>query len=172
MDEAKKSKSESEEGKATAEGDLDVSTTDLNNDLKELGGLHHECMTKANEFEQETTSRGEELKALATAKKIVIEATSSSASFLQMFSKSAASHGIYEITRSLRELARTYRDPMLAQLTSRVEAQIKYSHGSKNDVFAKIKESISAMISELEAEAAADATEKAYCDKNLAESNQ
>merc|ERR1719161_3455789 len=54
MDEAKKSKSESEEGKATAEGDLDVTTKDLNNDLQELDELHHNCMTKANDFEAET----------------------------------------------------------------------------------------------------------------------
>merc|ERR1719503_316175 len=50
MDEAKKSKSESEESKATAEGDLDVTTKDLNNDLAELDELHHNCMTKANDF--------------------------------------------------------------------------------------------------------------------------
>jgi len=69
MDEAKQSKSGSEETKATAEGDLGVTTTDLNNDVSSLADLHHECMTKAQEFETETTSRGEELKALATAKK-------------------------------------------------------------------------------------------------------
>merc|ERR1719446_1140161 len=84
MDSAKKSKSESEEGKATAEGDLSVTTKDLDNDLQELDELHHNCMTKANDFEAETKSRGEELKALATAKKIIIEATSlAQTSFLQ-----------------------------------------------------------------------------------------
>merc|ERR1719321_1484902 len=76
MDEAKKSKSESEESKASATGDLDVTTKDLNNDIAELDELHHNCMTKANDFESETKSRAEELKALATAKKIIIEATS------------------------------------------------------------------------------------------------
>merc|ERR1712127_417590 len=84
MGEAKQSKSGSEETKATAEGDLGVTTTDLNNDMGALGDLHHECMTKAQEFETEVTSRGEELKALATAKKIIIEATSlAQTSFLQ-----------------------------------------------------------------------------------------
>lgn len=108
---AKKSRAESVGSKALASGDLEVTSKDLTNDASQLSELHYECMTKANEFEQETTSRGEELTALATAKKIVIEATSSSTSFLQMFSNSAGSHGIYEITHSLRELARTYRDP-------------------------------------------------------------
>lgn len=75
-DEAAKSKAESEESKATAEGDLKVTKADFEEDLSTLGSLHHDCMTKANEFETETKSRGEELKALATAKKIVIEPTS------------------------------------------------------------------------------------------------
>merc|ERR1712127_270923 len=79
MGEAKQSKSGSEETKATAEGDLGVTTTDLNNDMGALGDLHHECMTKAQEFETEVTSRGEELKALATAKKIIKETTSGAA---------------------------------------------------------------------------------------------
>merc|ERR1719321_707090 len=54
MAQAKKSKSESEEGKATAEGDLSVTQKDLAEDIDTLGGLHHDCMTKANDFEAET----------------------------------------------------------------------------------------------------------------------
>merc|ERR1740138_899138 len=84
LDEAKKSKAASEESKATAEGDLDVTSKALAEDTKALADLHHNCMTKASDFEAETTSRGEELKALATAKKIIIEATSfGQVSFLQ-----------------------------------------------------------------------------------------
>merc|ERR1719460_2709279 len=75
MDEAKQSKSASAEAKATAEGDLDVTSKDLAEDIKTLAELHHNCMTKANDFEAETKSRGEELKALATAKKIIKETT-------------------------------------------------------------------------------------------------
>lgn len=80
MAEAKKSKSESNESKVTAEGDLDVTTKDLNNDIAELDELHHNC-TKANDFEAETKSRAEELKALATAKTVIIEATSLAQAF-------------------------------------------------------------------------------------------
>merc|ERR1719261_1988200 len=83
--EAKAAKAESEEYKGTAEGDLGVTTADLNEDVSTLAGIHHDCMTKASEFELEVKSRGEELKALATAKKIVIEATSlAQTSFLQL----------------------------------------------------------------------------------------
>merc|ERR1712194_475585 len=64
------------EKKATAEGDLEVTTKDLAEDVAAKATLHHDCMTKAANFEAETKSRGEELKALATARKIIKEATS------------------------------------------------------------------------------------------------
>jgi len=79
MDEAKQSKSASAEAKATAEGDLDVTSKDLAEDIKTLAELHHNCMTKANDYEAETKSRGEELKALVTAKKIIKETTGGAA---------------------------------------------------------------------------------------------
>merc|ERR1719393_1214183 len=56
-DEAAKSKAESEETKAGAEGDLDITSKDLAEDIKELAGLHHNCMTRAQEYEDETKSR-------------------------------------------------------------------------------------------------------------------
>jgi len=176
MDEAKQSKSGSEEAKATAEGDLGVTTTDLNNDLGELGNLHHECMTKAQEFETETTSRGEELKALATAKKIIIEATSfSQTSFLQKSRTSISTRADlvnFETAHFVKELARKQHSTELAQLASRIASTVRFSGGSKADIFGKIKGLISDMINKLEEEAEADATEKAFCDKELAETNQ
>ena len=41
-----------------------------------FASLHHECMTKASAYETKVSSRGEKLKAFATAKKIIKEATS------------------------------------------------------------------------------------------------
>ena len=173
MDEAKKSKSESEESKATATGDLDVTTKDLNNDVAELDELHHNCMTKANDFEAETKSRGEELKALATAKKIIIEATSlAQTSFLQRSKISTRADLVnYEAVRYVHDLARKQHSSVLAQLASRLSSTVKFSTGSQADVFAKIKGLITDMVEKLEAEAEADATEKAYCDKELGETN-
>jgi uncharacterized protein YlxW (UPF0749 family) len=174
MDEAKKSKSESEEGKATAEGDLDVTTKDLNNDLAELDELHHNCMTKANDFEAETKSRAEELKALATAKKIIKEATSlAQESFLQRSKISTRADLVnYEAVRYVHDLARKQHSTLLSQLASRLTSTVKFSTGSQADVFAKIKGLITDMVEKLESEAESDATEKAYCDKELAETNQ
>merc|ERR1719163_1528573 len=77
---AKAGLGENGETKAAAEGDLAVTQKDLDADVKELAGLHQECMTKAEEFEEATKSRGEELKALAEAKKVISEATGGAAS--------------------------------------------------------------------------------------------
>merc|ERR1719420_2334449 len=80
MDKAKKSKAATGETQATAEGDLEVTMKALGEDIAQLNQVHHDCMTKATDFEVETKSRAEELKALATAKKIIIEATGGAAS--------------------------------------------------------------------------------------------
>merc|ERR1719335_1933374 len=80
MDEAKANNAAASERKATAEGDLSVTAADLAADVKSLADLHHDCMTKATEFEEATKSRGEELKALAEAKKIISEKTGGAAS--------------------------------------------------------------------------------------------
>jgi len=170
MDEAKKSKAESEEAKATAEGDLDVTSKGLAEDVKALAELHHNCMTKASDFEAETTSRGEELKALAMAKKIIKETTSGAAGqsygmFLQTGS------GNSEAVRFVRQLAKKQRSTSLGQLASRMASEVRFGTGSQADIFAKIKGLVTDMIEKLEAEAEADATKKAYCDKELAETN-
>merc|ERR1719235_2359276 len=88
MDKAKKGLAESQEKKAGAEGDLEVTSKDLDEDIKTKSTLHQDCMNGAEEFELSTKSRGEELNALATAKKIIKESTGGAAdqsySFLQV----------------------------------------------------------------------------------------
>lgn len=168
MDEAKKSLAESQELKATAEGDLGVTTGDLNADSSSLASVHHDCMSKANVFEAEVKSRGEELKALAMAKKIVIEATSmAQTSFLQITTRSDLVS--FEAVRFVRDLSKKQHSTALAQLASRMDTTARFGGSNREDVFAKIKGLVSDMIAKLEAEAAADATEKAFCDKELAE---
>jgi len=172
MAQAKHSKSESQEGKATAEGDLSVTKKDLDEDLKTLGGLHHDCMTKANDFESETKSRAEELKALATAKKIIKENVSgAAASFLQdgITISTQADLVNFEAVRFVRDLAKKQHSTALSQLASRMVSVVRFATGDKADVFAKVKGLITDMISKLESEAEKDATQKAWCDKELAE---
>merc|ERR1719183_2465971 len=79
MDAAKKALAESQEGKATATGGLEATSKDLADDIDTKRELHQNCMSSAEEFELATKSRGEELTALATAKKVIVEATGGAA---------------------------------------------------------------------------------------------
>merc|ERR1719497_271153 len=176
MDDAKKSLSASGEAKATAQGDLTVTSKALATDIATLEDLHKDCLTKAQDFEAETKSRTEELKALAEAKKILKETTGGAEaqtyglnqeSFLQITSK--ASLAQFEAVRLVRDLARKENSRALTQLASRLEMTVRTNSAQVSDPFAKVKGLISDMIARLEEAADADATEKAYCDKEMAE---
>jgi len=173
LEEAKKGIAESSEKKAGAEGDLSVTSKDLAEDVKAKSTLHHDCMTTAENFEAETKSRGEELAALAKAKQIIKDATSlSQVSLLQMSRAKLASGAdlsIFESVRFVRDLAQKQNSKSLAQLVSRMTTEM---HGNSGDQFKKIKGLIRDMISKLESEASADASRKAWCDRNLADANQ
>jgi len=184
---AQKCVSEADEAKAAAEGDLAVTSKDLAEDEKSLADLHSECMTKAQEFEAETKSRDEELKALAEAKKVISESTGGvgsgdaaetqtyglqQLSLLQLTRSrltSGADLANFEAVRFLRDLARKENFPELAQLASRMSSAMRMGAAVGDDPFAKVKGLISDLIARLEKEAAADATHKAYCDKELGE---
>jgi hypothetical protein len=174
--EATKGLAEAGEKKSAAEGDLEVTSKDLKGDIEQKADLHHDCMTKAEDYESETKSRGEELKALAEAKKVIKEATGGAeqiaygleqTSFFQRSRISSSTDlARFEAVRFVRDLARKDDSPMLAQLASRMASAMRFG----SDPFAKVKGLISDMIGRLEDDAAADATEKAYCDKELSES--
>jgi len=170
MDDSKKGLAESNEIKAAAEGDLEVTTKALNEDVNALGGLHMDCMTKAQDFEAETTSRGEELKALAMAKKAVVENTAGAGGQTYSFVQISSSLDLRqtEAVQFIKDLAKKQHAPALAQLASRIASAMKLSHG--DDVFAKIKGMIGDMIEKLEQEAADAAELKEWCDKEIAES--
>merc|ERR1719150_913539 len=176
LDAAKKSLAASGETKATAQGDLTVTSKALAADISTLGDLHKDCLTKAQDFEAETKSRSEELKALAEAKKILKETTGGAEaqtyglnqeSFFQITSKAGLAQ--FEAVRLVRDLARKDNSRALTQLASRLEMTVRTSNAQGADPFAKVKGLISDMIATLEEAADADATEKAFCDKELAE---
>jgi len=170
MAEAKAGLAAAQESKAVAGGDLESTSTDLKGDLAAKQDLHHSCMTTAQEFEASVKSRAEELKALATAKKLIQDSTAGAAaqsyglaqtSFVQV---SAQSSPKYEAVRFVRNLAEHHRDAALTQLASRMNSAIRL-----NGPFDKVKGLITDMLSTLEDAAAADATQKAYCDKETSE---
>jgi hypothetical protein len=131
-------------------------------------------MTVAADHDATTKSRDEELNAIATAKKIIGEtssgAVSQSYSFVQVSSKlqTRADLANVEVVSLVKKLAKTHHSAALAQLASRIGAVIRLGSAGGDDVFAKVKSLITDMISKLEAEAKSEATEKAYCDEELA----
>merc|ERR1719335_1867727 len=115
-------------------------------------------MTKASDFEAETTSRGEELKAISEAKKIIQEATGAAmaqTSFLQLTETNSVN---FQAVRFVRDLARKQRSPALAQLAKRMATAVRFGSRSGSDPFEKVKGLIADMIAKLEEEGEADAT--------------
>jgi hypothetical protein len=165
---AKKALAAAEQSKATAEGDLEVTSKDLKQDEEDLATLHADCMQGAEDFEAETKSRGEELNALAQAKKVIKESTGGAADLSYGFIQVSMSTANFEVVRFVRGLAEKQKAPVLAQLAVKMAAAIQSSQRSGDDPFAKVEGLIRDMIERLEAEAEADATEKAYCDKEMA----
>merc|ERR1719247_1757111 len=73
-----------------------------------------------------------------------------------------------EVVNLVKKLAREQHSTALAQLASRLSAVIRYGTTSGDDPFAKIKGLIQDMISKLMKEAEAEASEKGYCDAEMA----
>merc|ERR1719214_222922 len=120
-------------------------------------------MTAASDHEVSTTGRAEELKALATAKKIIQQSTAGAGgqtySFLQIGSSSgftlrtSADLSNYEVVQAVKRLADEHHSTELAQLASRISATIRYGTASGDDPFAKVKGLITEMIDRLMKEA-------------------
>merc|ERR1719215_165499 len=132
----------------------------------------------AADHEATVNSRNEELNAIATAKKILSERTSGavsqSYSLFQVSTKTVsrmqtrADLANVEVVRLVKKLAKETHSAALAQLASRIGAVIRYGNAGGEDPFAKVKALINDMVTKLESEAKSEATEKAYCDEELA----
>merc|ERR1719454_76813 len=173
--EAKSVKAGAEEAKAIAEGDLSMAEKELAEDKKYLSELSTDCQRKAADWEVSTKSRADELEALATAKKIISETTGGASEkaygLLQQESKAkSTSDAADKVVSMLQGLGKTSKDVALSQLALRVKAAVEMQTGA--DPFAKVKGMIQEMIDKLVADAAAEASHKAFCDKEMSESKE
>jgi len=173
MDDEKAARAEATEGKATAEGDLAETVKLLKNTQDDLATASATCMQVAADHQATVTARNEELKAIATAKDILEKTTSGAASqtysMLQVARlQSRADLAGLEVVQLVKQLAKKHHSSALAQLASRMTAAIRFGAASGDDPFAKVKGLIESMIAKLEEEAKAEATEKAYCDEEMA----
>jgi len=175
--EAKKAKASAEEAQAEAQGALERTKKELATDTKTLKDLQFECMTKAEEFEVEQKERAAELEALATAKKILEETTGGAAektyglvqdgaSFVQVSMRSGTTAGD-RIVQLLQKVSTKSKAQELAQLAVRVRAAMVMTGGA--DPFKKVKGMINEMLEKLIKEAQEEAEKKAFCDKEMSE---
>lgn len=162
LDEQKSLKSAAEEQKATDEGDLEITKKDLAESTKKLQETHSSCLQGAADHEANIVARAEELKVIATAKKILQESSGGAAAFLQ----EASTNRMMSVTNMVKKLAKRHHSSALSQLASRIGVVMQYG-GASQDVFAKVKGLINDMIAKLEKEAEEDAAEKAYCDEEM-----
>jgi len=185
ISEAKVMKHEATESKATAEGDLTVTQKDLKEAEDVLHNMKGDCQTKAADNEMSVKNREDELKAIASAKKALMENTGGAATitygdFLQLSSVHGQASVLktrtdlihFEVVNLVRNLAREQQSSQLTQLATRIAAVMQEGSSSGTDPFAKVKALITDMIVRLQKEAGEEATHKAYCDKEMGETKQ
>jgi len=178
MDAEKATKSADTEEKATAEGDLSVTLADLKASEEKLASVTVDCKQVADDHDATVAARAEELKVIAEAIDVLKSTTSGavgqSYSFIQLGSniKDGADLARSEVVTLVKKLAKKHHSAALAQLASRIAAVVRYGSASAEDPFAKVKSLIEDMISKLQDEAGAEATEKAYCDEQTAKTEE
>jgi len=75
----------------------------------------------------------------------------------------------FEVVNLVRSLGREQQSAQLTQLATRISVVMKETTALGQDPFLKVKELISSMIERLQKEAGEEATHKAYCDKEMAD---
>jgi len=161
------------ESKATAESDLGMTTKDLAASKQQLATAQATCLQVAADHEATVAARKDELSVIGQARKLLQEtssgATSQTYSLLQIRTRSDLAGS--EVVAAVKRLAKQQHSAALAQLASRISATLRFG-SSSGDPFAKVKGLIQDMIAKLEKEAGAEATEKAYCDEQIAKTEQ
>merc|ERR1719409_222951 len=133
-------------------------------------------MTVAADHEATVRGRTEELTAIATAKRILGETSAGAsdqtysqfqvAAFSRL--KTRADLANAEVVNAIQRLADKHHSAALTQLASKIKAVMMMGASAGGDPFVKVRGLITDLINKLEKEAAAEATEKAYCDETMA----
>jgi len=180
LEEEKTAKAAVEAVKKTAEGDLMSTVKDLANAKETLESTNMKCTTINADHESSVQGRVEELAAIAKAKEILSTTTAGAAkqtySLLQLMQVSKLGFQLQtraglanaEVLTLVKRLARELNSRALAQLASRIATVLRYGSAGGEDPLVKVKSLLTKLIDRLESEAGADATEKAYCDEELA----
>merc|ERR1719460_3130468 len=163
---ATKSKAANEEAKEDASGKLVETTKSKAADEEYAGTLKTECEAKAAEWEARQKSAAEEMGAIEKAKQILVDGVKA---FVQVSTKTrrwnpddddesdekAAKRS--KVVGILKQLSQTHHSFAFAQLANM----------ATSDPFVKIRGLIEDMIAKLLKEAEEEATQKAFCDKEM-----
>merc|ERR1711920_722281 len=178
MNDEKADKGAAAEVKASSQSDLDMTTKELANSKEQLSACQTTCVKVAADHDATVAARTQELKVIAEARKVLADSTSGAVAQTYSFLQSGSSEGARLLSRAdlagreviemVRSLAKKEHSSALNQLASRTSAIARYGGSNREDVFAKVKGLIQAMIAKLEKEAGSEATEKAYCDEQIA----
>merc|ERR1719482_2671916 len=178
LGEEKAAEAAAAEEKAAAEGDLALTVKDLANAEAALATAQLTCMQVAADHEVTLKGRAEELEVLAKAKQILAETTAGAEeetySFLQEATvsrlRTRADLAHVEVISLIKNLAQKHHSKALEKLASQIQVLMQYGAKFGDNPFKKVKGLITELIDRLMAEAAAEATEKAYCDEQIAKS--
>merc|ERR1719270_1318607 len=164
--------------KTSSQSDLDMTNKELANSQEQLATCQATCVKVAADHDATVAARTEELKVIAEARKVLADTTSGAVAQTYSFIQSGSSRGARLLSRAdlagrevielVRNLAKKEHSSAPNQLASRISAIARYGGSNREDVFAKVKGLIQAMIAKLEKEAGSKATEKAYCDEQIA----
>merc|ERR1719261_1381318 len=155
-------KAASAEKLAQAQEDLATTTKSFEEDTAYLKDLKRDCQTRAREFEVTVKDNNAELTALGKAKAILLKKFA----LVQTHTKVHAMAKVQDedpksrALRSIEQLGRKLHSTALVSL----------SYRAASDPFGKIRSMIEDMIAKLLQEAAEEATQKAFCDKEIGES--
>jgi len=157
-------KASSAEKLAQAQEDLAVTTKSFNEDTAYLKELKRDCQTRAREFEVTVKDNNAELTALGKAKAILLKkfALVQTSTKVHALAK-ARTHDEDPKSRALRSIEQLGR-----KLHS--TALVSLAYRAASDPFGKVRSMIEDMIAKLLQEAAEEATQKAFCDKEIGES--